>query len=105
MTRRPLVFHPAVEDDIAAIYDHYEQFDPALPGRFEVRLDQQIERIGMFPESGAFLFEPYRRVLLKRFPYMAVYVVRDDRIDVLAVMGVQRDPAWVETTVAERGDE
>jgi hypothetical protein len=36
---------------------------------------------------------------------MAVYVVRDDRIDVLAVMGVQRDPAWVETMVAERGDE
>lgn len=105
MTGLPLLFHPEVEGDIAAIYDHYDQFDPALPGRFEARLAEQIERIEMFPESGAVLFEPYRRVLLKRFPYMAVYVVRDDRIDVLAVMGVQRDPAWIEATVSERGDE
>lgn len=105
MTRLPLVFHPGVEEDVAAVYDHYEQFDPALPGRFEARLAEQIERIEMFPESGALLFESYRRVLLKRFPYMAVYVVRDERIDVLAVMGVQRDPAWIEETVSKRGDE
>ena len=94
-----------MEDDIAAIYDYYEPFDPALPSRFDVRLEEQVERVKMFPESGAFLFESYRRVLLKRFPYMAVYVVSDDRIDVLAVIGVQRDPAWIEATLAERGDE
>ena len=94
-----------MEDDIAAIYDYYEQFDPALPNRFEVRLEEQVERVEMFPESGAFLFESYRRVLLKRFPYMAVYVVRDDHIDVLAVIGVHRDPAWIEATVSKRGDE
>lgn len=68
MTRRPLVFHPGVEDDLAAIYDHYERFDPTLPSRFEARLDEQVERIEMFPESGTILFESYRRVLLKRFP-------------------------------------
>jgi hypothetical protein len=71
VTRLPLVFDPGVEDDIAAIHDRYEQLDPALPSRFEARLDEQVERIEMFPESGAFLFESYRRVLLKRFPYMA----------------------------------
>jgi plasmid stabilization system protein ParE len=76
VTRLPLVFHPGVEDDVAAIYDYYEQFDPALPSRFDVRLEEQVERVERFPESGAFLFGSYRRVVLKRFPYMAVYVVR-----------------------------
>ena len=104
MTRRTLVFHPGVEDDLASIYDHYEQFDPALPSRFEARLDEQVERIEMFPESGAFLLESYRRVLLKRFPYMVVYLVGDDRIDVLAVVGIRRDPAWIEATIAGRAD-
>lgn len=75
MTRRPVVFHPGVEEDLASIYDYYEAFDPALPGRFETRVGEQVERIEMFPESGAVLFESYRRVLLKRFPYMAVYLV------------------------------
>jgi len=94
-----------VEDDLAAISDYYEQFDPALPSRFEMRLEEQVERLEMFPESGTLLFESYRRVHLKRSPYMAVYVVRKDHIDLLAVIGVRRDPAWIEATVSERGDE
>lgn len=59
----------------------------------------------MFPDSGAVLFEAYRRVLLMRFPFMAVYVVRDDRIDVLAVIGVRRDPDSVASTISERADD
>lgn len=104
MTRRALAFHPGVEDDLAAIYDHYEQFDPTLPSRFEARLDEQLERVEMFPESGAILFETYRRVLLKRFPYMVVYLVGEDRIDVLAVLGIRRDPVWVEAAIVDRAD-
>lgn len=94
-----------MEDDLAAIYDYYEQFDSALSSRFEARLDEQIERIEMFPESATFLFEAYRRVLLKRFLYMAVSLVGEHRIDVLAVVGIRRDPAWIEATVSERADE
>jgi hypothetical protein len=35
---------------------------------------------------------------------MAVYLVGDDRIDVLAVVGIRRDPAWIEATIAGRAD-
>ena len=103
MTRRALV-HPGSEDDLASILDYYETFDPALPSRFEARLDEQIERIELFPESGSILFESSRRVLLKRFPFMAVYLVGDDRIDVLALVNVLRDPASIEETVSGRAD-
>ena len=102
MTSRPIVFHPAVEDDLAVIYDHYAAFDPALPGRFEARLDEQIERLEMWPESGAILFEGYRRLLIKRFPYMAVYLVGEDRIDVLAVIGTRRNLGAVLDAVTGR---
>lgn len=104
MTRRTLVFHPGVEGDLASILDYYETFDSALPSRFEARLDEQIERIESFPESGAILFEPYRRVLLTRFPYMVVYHVGDDRIDVLVLVNLRRDPASIEETVSGRTD-
>lgn len=104
MTHLPIVFHPAVEDDLAAIYGYYEQFDPVLPNRFGARLDEQVERLAMFPESGLVLFESYRRVLIKRFPYMAIYRVGEERVDVLAVIGVQRAPETIEATVSERGE-
>jgi hypothetical protein len=64
-----------------------------------------VDRLVLFPESGAILFESYRSVLLKWFPYMAVYVVSEDRIYVLAIVSVRRDPRSVEATVAGRADE
>ena len=104
MTRRRLVFHPKVEEDLDAIVAHYASLDPALPRRLRARFFEQVERIEQFPESGAILFESYRRALLKRFPYMAVYVAGGDRLKLLAVVDIRRDPAWIEATIAERAD-
>lgn len=86
MSDRRLVFHPGVEDDLESILGYYAERDPALPSRFRARLKEQVDGILLFPESGAPLFEAYRRELLKRFPYMVVYLVTDDRIDVLALV-------------------
>jgi hypothetical protein len=36
---------------------------------------------------------------------MAVYLVGVDRIDMLAVVSVRRDPAWIEEMVSGRSDE
>jgi hypothetical protein len=36
--------------------------------------------------------DSYRRAMLKRFPYVAAYRVSDDRIVLLAVSNVRRDP-------------
>lgn len=102
MIARPVVFHPDVEDDLAEIYHHYSALDPALPGRFESAVAKQIERLIMWPESGAVLFEGYRRLLVERFPYMTVYIVRDDRIEVLAVLATRRNPTSVHDSIRER---
>ena len=105
MTPRHLVFHPGVEEDLESIVAYYADRDPALPARFRARLKEQTDRLLMFPESGAILFESYRRVLLRRFPYMVVYLVTGARIAVLALVDVRRDPAWIEATVAGRAGE
>lgn len=105
MTRRRLVFHPRVEEDLDTIVARYAPLDPSLPGRFRGRLLEQIERIELFPESGAILFESFRRAPLKRFPYMAVYLVQGERLELLAVVDVRRDPAWIEATIAKRAEE
>lgn len=87
-----------------AIVDRCAALDPALPARFRARLRDQVERIELFPESGAILFSSYRRVLLKRFPYMAVYLVDDDRFEMLAVLDIRRDPMRIEGEIENRAD-
>jgi hypothetical protein len=48
------------------------------------------------------LLEGYRRLLIERFPYVAVHLVGDDRIDVLAVIGTRRDPESIQDAVTGR---
>jgi plasmid stabilization system protein ParE len=105
VTTRRLIFHPGVEHDLDQILGYYRERDPALPARFRARLKDQIDRIQLFPESGAVLFESYRRTSLRRFPFMVVYRVGDDRIDVLAVVSARRDPAWIEASVSGRAEQ
>ena len=53
MTARRLVFHPGVAEDVESILVYYAERDATLPGRFRGRLHEQVERIVLFPESGA----------------------------------------------------
>lgn len=102
MKQHHLVFHPGVAEDLGSIVAYYADRDPALPARFRARLKEQADRLLMYPESGAILFESYRRVILRRFPCMVVYLASGERIDVLALVDIRRDPAWIEATVAGR---
>lgn len=42
--------------------------------------------------------------MLRRFPYMAVYLVAVDGVEMLAVVSVSRDPSWIEAAVSARWD-
>lgn len=101
---REVVFHPGVEDDLDVILAYYAERDPTLPRRFRARLKQQVGGLGLFPESGSILFETFRRLLLNPFPYMAVYQLGAERIDVLAIVNIRRDPAWIESMIEGRAD-
>jgi len=70
MTPYRLVFHPGVEADIEEIVAFYGERDPALPSAFRARLKEQVDGVRLFPRAGAVLFQDYRRVLLKQFPFM-----------------------------------
>ncbi len=105
MTPYRLIFHPGVEADIEEIVAFHGERDPALPSAFRARLKEQVDGVLLFPRAGAVLFEDYRRVLLKQFPFMVVYSASDDAIYVLAIVHVRRDPANIQREVAERTEE
>ena len=105
MTQHRLIFHPGTEADIADIVGFYAQRDRALPAKFRARLSEEIDGVLLFPHAGMMLFEEYRRVQLRRFPFMVVYLVSDHTIYVLAIVHVRRDPAGIRADVAGRAAE
>lgn len=89
----PLVFHPAVQDEISSAYDWYEQQRPGLGREFLERLEAAFGKIAANPQQYGFADRDIREGLLKRFPNAVYFRVLDDRIRVLAVFHAARDPS------------
>jgi len=63
---------------------------------FLAEVERATELVRQFPFSGAELAPGLRRCRLDRFPYGIGYEICADRIRVLAVMHLHRDPAsWI----------
>lgn len=64
-----LVIAPEVEVDLEEAYAWYEERRPGLGEDFLGCVDATIHAIRRTPELHAKVYEEYRRVLLRRFPY------------------------------------
>lgn len=106
VARPRLVFHPEIADDLEAIAAYYRELDRSLPARFRIRVREQLDHLAEFQDSGALPFDDFRRVIVKRFPYMIVYRVVRDRVLVLAIISFRRDPNWIRYLASSRsGDQ
>lgn len=89
---KPAILSPCAlcdADDAKRWYDHC---DKGLGSEFLRSLDECIGRIGLDPKRNRIFKPPYRKTLMRRFPYQVVYEDRDDCIWVLAVFHSSRDP-------------
>lgn len=102
MSSHRLVFHPQVAADLDTITSHYREFDPALPQRFRQRLIASLAGLADYPLAHAEIVPGFRRIALKRFPYMAIYRVVGDVVQVVAVLHQHRDPEAIDAELTRR---
>jgi plasmid stabilization system protein ParE len=88
-----LVSDPAVDLEIEAAFDWYENERTGLGVEFPDELRATYNRIGDGPLKYRKLRGGIRRALLRRFPY-AIYLAIDvEIVVVVAVLHASRDPA------------
>jgi len=96
---QPLALSPAAEDDLHAAAAWYDAQQPGPDDAFLRSVDACFTRIARSPRS--FPADPYdiRTALLRRFPYVVLFRVHEERIDVGALgYAVARLPEWVTQT-------
>jgi len=82
----------AAERDLAEAFGWYEARQPGLGLEFLRAVDARIRSIQRNPEMCGFIEEEYRCAMVRRFPYMILYVDRNDTVTVYAVFHTSRDP-------------
>jgi len=87
-----LIIAPEAEQDISDAYAWYEERRIGLGEEFLSCLDASIQAILRRPEMYPEVFENYRRILARRFPYSIFYAYSRTTITVYAVFHNSRDP-------------
>lgn len=83
-----------IEVEEAALW--YEEERPGLGLEYIAAVSRVILDIGENPERFPVWKVPWRRALLRRFPYVVLYELEDDRVVVWAVAHSKRRPGyWV----------
>ncbi|MGA2064730.1 MAG: type II toxin-antitoxin system RelE/ParE family toxin [Thermoguttaceae bacterium] len=94
MARLPLQFHPDARIDALAAYDWYAERSRNAAESFRKELQDAGDAIQRSPELWAEYLFGTRRYLMKRFPFVVVYRIAADRIEIVAVAHGRRRPGY-----------
>ncbi len=88
-----VTFTPAARRDLAHIRSFISQDSPRAASRLAVELVAACDRLEMFPERGRPGSVPGTRELTTVWPYVIVYRVRKDAVEILRIWhGKQNRP-------------
>lgn len=79
------------------VFGWYEAQVPGLGYDFLLEFDRAVGRVLAYPQSAAVIRANLRRVVIRRFPYGVIYGVDGERIVIVAVANLHREPHyWIE---------
>jgi plasmid stabilization system protein ParE len=88
-----LLILATAEADIDEAFEWYEQRQTGLGFEFMRAVDARIRSIQRNPDMCGFVESPYRRALVRRFPFAILYTFSGDIITIYAVFHTSQDPA------------
>ena len=87
-------FHPAAAQEAESTYDWYAARNPTAAYGFREELRQAIEVVTANPRAWPRYGSRARRYVFPRYPFSLVYLLRGDRIEVVAVAHGRRRPGY-----------
>ena len=91
---KPIRFHPEARRELRFAAQFYEREARNLGRELVIEVRAVLARIGEWPESGSPDEDDVRRVVTARFPFLIVYQVLPEVIEIIAVMHQRQKPGY-----------
>jgi plasmid stabilization system protein ParE len=78
--------------DIQAAFNRYDDYQDGRGYVFMQQLDAALTMLRRHPQIGGLYAAPFRRLLIRDFPYGVFYDVQPTRIIVVAIMDLRQKP-------------
>ncbi len=96
-------FHPEAEEEFEAAVAWYEERETGLGLDFAAEVREAVRLAQSMPMAWPRMEENTRRVLVHRFTYGVLYSPDGDRLYILAVMHLRRQPGYWRDRLPGRG--
>lgn len=91
--------------DIQAGFERYEGYQQGRGEVFMRQLDAALTLLRQHPEAAPVYAGPYRRMLVREFPYGIFYQEQPARVIVAAIMDLRQDPRAIRRKLGGRHDD
>ena len=93
----PVRLRPSAVQELTEAWSWYETKREGLGDEFRVCVDAGMGEISRAPRACAKVRGEARRKVVRRFPYVLIYLAEPEHVEVIAVFHTSRDPAiWQE---------
>lgn len=87
-----LIVLARAENEILETQARLEDLAEGLGVRFNLRAEEALDRLQLFPEIGSVYSGRFRKVLVRDFPFAIFYSIEGRRIIIQAVSDLRQDP-------------
>jgi toxin ParE1/3/4 len=87
-----IVLQSEAVDDIQAVFDWYEAQHSGLGYGFIDEIEDGLERLSRHPQHYSATSQTYRKLRIKRFPYLIVFEIEDLRVIINSVRRISQEP-------------
>jgi toxin ParE1/3/4 len=89
-----LDWHPGAEAEFLDAAKYYGQQDGGLGNRFALLVEATAERLLLNPQMRRCFYRECRRVKAEKFPYLIIYRLKGELLQIVAVMHTSRRPGY-----------
>lgn len=91
--RKKLIKYSSVDDEIVAVSAYYFYISPEISFKFDFEVNRALDKL----EENPFAFfnisiRPYRRIVIKGFPYALIYRIMDDEVFIVMLFPLKNNP-------------
>ncbi|KAA3617144.1 MAG: type II toxin-antitoxin system RelE/ParE family toxin [Calditrichaeota bacterium] len=88
------IFDPEAQSEFLEAVRYYEDSKEGLGKRYRQSIENAVLRISSSPLLYRIIHPPFRRILLKKFPYAIIYTIEPDHIRIIAIAHTKRKPGY-----------